>query len=126
MYLGGLRTTVQPIILLIKGTQCLHTRSTLSKIKMTDSQHIVYVVLDWETKQVKGVYPDRQYAADAAFCLHSENDDEGTQTTIITTTMYEDASPQIEREQILREEAESTIAVQDIIPPLAPEGGEPT
>ena len=39
--------------------------------------------------------------------------------------MYEDASPQIEREQILREEAESRIAAQDIIPPLEPEGGEP-
>tara|TARA_B100000945_G_C20391871_1_gene602693 strand:+ start:821 stop:1102 length:282 start_codon:yes stop_codon:yes gene_type:complete len=92
---------------------------------MTDSQHIVYVVLDWETKQIKGVYPDRQYAADAAFCLHAENDDEGTQTTIITTTMYEDATPQIEREQILREEAESKIPTQDIIPPLEPDGGEP-
>ena len=92
---------------------------------MTDSEHIVYVVLDWETKQVKGVYPERQYAADAAFCQHSEDDEEGTQTTIVTTVMYEDASPQIEREEILRAEAESRIAAQDIIPPLEPEGGEP-
>ena len=92
---------------------------------MTDSQHIVYVVLDWETKQVKGVYPDRQYAADAAFCLHSENDEEGTQTTLITTTLYEDATARLEREEIVRAEAESKIAAQDIIPPLEPEGGEP-
>ena len=34
---------------------------------MTDSQKLVYVVLDWETKLVKGVYPERQDAADARF-----------------------------------------------------------
>mgnify|MGYP001162684151 FL=1 len=92
---------------------------------MTDSQKLVYVVLDWETKLVKGVYPERQDAADAAFCLHAENDDEGTQTTIVTTTMYEDATARLEREEIVRQEAETKIAAQDIIPPLEPEGGEP-
>ena len=92
---------------------------------MTDSQKLVYVVLDWETKLVKGVYPERQDAADAAFCLHAENDEEGTQTTLITTTLYEDATARLEREQILREEAESRIAPHDTIPPLEPEGGEP-
>ena len=92
---------------------------------MTDSQKLVYVVLDWETKLVKVVYPERQDAADAAFCLHSENDEEGTQTTLITTTLYEDATARLEREEIVRAEAESKIAAQDIIPPLEPEGGEP-
>ena len=39
--------------------------------------------------------------------------------------MYEDATARLEREEIVRQEAETKIAPQDTIPPLEPEGGEP-
>ena len=93
---------------------------------MTDSQKLVYVVLDWETKLVKGVYPDIAYAADAAFCLHTVNDElhESNQTTIVTATYYHDASSALEREEKLREQAELKIPT-DTITPLDPEEGEP-
>ena len=93
---------------------------------MTDRNRIVYIALDWDTREIKGVYPDIAYAADAAFCLHTANDDihEGTQTTIVTATYYHDASSALEREEKLREQAELKIPT-DTITPLDPEEGEP-
>ena len=100
MYLGKQKTTVQQIILLIKGIQCGLSHPNLLRIK--------------------------NYAADAAFCLHTANDEinEGNQTTIVTATYYHDASSALEREEKLREQAELKIPT-DTITPLDPEEGEP-
>ena len=92
---------------------------------MTDSPHVVYVALDWERKTISGVYKRRESAADDCFCLHSESDEIGTETSLITTIYFNDATPSEERQKILSEELEATVPIDDNVIEFDPDRGEP-
>jgi hypothetical protein len=92
---------------------------------MSESTPIVYAVVDWEKQIIKGIYPQRHSAADAAFCQHSDYDEVGTQTTIVSTEFISDATPSLDREEILKKELEASIPPENTTIQQDPDGGEP-
>ena len=58
-------------------------------------------------------------------CLPSENDEVGTETSLITTIYFNDATPREERQKILSEELEATVPTDDNVIEFDPDRGEP-